>query len=310
MTESHLPENIRRLSADDLGRVIEIDMAFADRRRQGFFEKRVAAATAEPEAFVYIGYQPGDVLEGYALARILDGEFGGSERVATLDGLAVDAALIGKGLGRKLMFGLEQVLRDKGVKEIQTQADWTNFSLLRFLSYWGFNLAPRIVLERGCAVPPGSEDAEIPPRDRITPRSITQGDLPALIRIAEKNTGLDQTAYLERKLSDALNESGVRVSLVAEVDDHVVAYIMARVDFGEFGKTEPTAVIDTIGVDPGYSHREVGSALLSQLLLNLETLHIERVRTEVRSDQFELLSFLDHNGFRPSQVLALSRSLI
>ncbi|MFQ5535450.1 MAG: GNAT family N-acetyltransferase [Sphingomonadales bacterium] len=145
-----LSENIRPLTADDLDRVIEIDQEFTGRKRRGFFEKRLAAALAEPHAFLYVGCEQGGELKGFVLARILEGEFGQGERIAVLDGLAVDPNCMGKGMGRALMLGLENVLRRKGIREIQTQADWTNFSLLRFLSYWGFGLAPRIVLERAC----------------------------------------------------------------------------------------------------------------------------------------------------------------
>ncbi|MGZ9112242.1 MAG: GNAT family N-acetyltransferase, partial [Rhodoplanes sp.] len=63
------------------------------------------------------------------------------------------------------------------------------------------------------------------------------------------------TPYYQRKVEEVLQESGVRVSLVAEIDDHPVGFIMARVDFGEFGRTEPEAVMDTVGVHPDYAHR-------------------------------------------------------
>jgi ribosomal protein S18 acetylase RimI-like enzyme len=153
------------------------------------------------------------------------------------------------------------------------------------------------------------DDLERPARDRVDCRSMTADDLNALVSITKKITGLDQRAYLEHKLDEALNVSAIRVSLVAELDENVIAYMMARVDFGDFGKTEPAAVIDTLGVDPDFSHRELGSALLSQLLANLTGLRIELVRTEVRWNQFDLLAFLDHNGFEPSQRLALSRQV-
>ena len=138
---------------------------------------------------------------------------------------------------------------------------------------------------------------------------MVEGDLQALVKISKKITGLDQSAYLEHKLDEALNVSGIRVSMVAELDGNVAAYIMAFVDYGDFGKAEPAAVIDSLGVDPDFAHRELGSALLSQLLANLTGLRIDRVRTEARWNQFDLLAFLDHNGFEPSQRLALSRQL-
>jgi ribosomal protein S18 acetylase RimI-like enzyme len=102
----------------------------------------------------------------------------------------------------------------------------------------------------------------------------------------------------------------VRVSLVAELDSVPVGFIMARVDLGEFGRVETTAVIDTIGVDPDYQKRGVGRALVSQLLANLSTLRVEKVRTEVDWQDRDLLAYLDRSGFRPSQRLCFDQSLV
>jgi ribosomal protein S18 acetylase RimI-like enzyme len=84
---------------------------------------------------------------------------------------------------------------------------------------------------------------------------------------------------------------------------------MARVDFGEFGRIEPTAVIDTIGVDSDYRRQGIGRALLSQLLVNLATLRVERIRTEVDWRDRDLLAFLDSCGFAPSQRLCLDHAI-
>jgi predicted N-acetyltransferase YhbS len=146
-------------------------------------------------------------------------------------------------------------------------------------------------------------------RDRIPIRAMQDGDLHALIAIDRRITGRERSAYFVRKLEEALYESGVRVSLVAEQDGAVVGFIMARVDLGEFGRTEAVAVMDTIGVDPGYRQRGVAQALLSQLLVNLATLRVERIRTEVDWNARELLAYLGRCGFRPSQQLCFEYAL-
>jgi ribosomal protein S18 acetylase RimI-like enzyme len=147
-------------------------------------------------------------------------------------------------------------------------------------------------------------------RDKIPVRSMAEGDLRALVAIDRRITGRDRAAYFQRKLADALTESDVRVSLVAELDSVPVGFIMARVDLGEFGRIETTAVIDTIGVDPDYRNRGVGRALVSQLLTNLGTLRVETLRTEVDWQDHDLLGYLDRNGFLPSQQLCFDQPIV
>ncbi len=156
---------------------------------------------------------------------------------------------------------------------------------------------------------PLEEDFTPLSRDRIPVRSLEEADLARLIAIDRRLTGRERSAYYRRRVAESLNESGVRVSLVADFDGHVVGFIMARVDFGEFGRIDPEAVIDTIGVDPDYAHRKVGSALVSQLLENLAGLRVERVRTEVDWNSVDLLGFLERCGFSPSQRLVFRRTV-
>jgi ribosomal protein S18 acetylase RimI-like enzyme len=133
--------------------------------------------------------------------------------------------------------------------------------------------------------------------------------LRALVALDRRITGRDRFAYFERRLVEALDESDIRVSLVAEQDGRPVGFIMARVDFGEFGRVEPTAVMDTIGVDPDYRQQGIGRALLSQLLVNLATLRVERIRTEVDWSDLDLLAFLGDCGFGPAQRLCLDHAV-
>jgi len=84
----------------------------------------------------------------------------------------------------------------------------------------------------------------------------------------------------------------------------VIGFIMARVDFGEFGRLESAAVLDTIGIDPDYRDRGVGRALVSQLLANLTSLRVDRILTEVDWADRDLIGFLGRCGFKPSTRLS------
>ena len=156
--------------------------------------------------------------------------------------------------------------------------------------------------------PPGPDYGPLA-RDCIPIRTIRDQDVTAMIAIDREITGRDRGAYLAAKIAETLEESDLRVSLVAELDGRVVGFVTARVGLGEFGRTDPAAEIDTLGVSPEYRSRGVGRALLSQLFANLASLRVERVVTEVDWSDHDVLAFFGRCGFAPSRTLAFDRIL-
>lgn len=327
---------IRQLRPEDLHAVVKLDAATVGRSRLGFFDKRLMAVQQTPDSYVTLAAEQDGDLIGYLIARINRGEFGRVEATAAVDAMGVDSGHRAHGVGTMLMDGLDSALRDLGISTVFSQVDWTNGSLLGFFGQAGFGLAPRVLLQG--EVPDGAllanggqeagevedftdEEGELDfsdpsgdqpialARDRVPIRSMTQDDLAAIIAIDREFTGTDRITYFERAIGQALAESGVRVSLVAEVEGRVAGYIIARVDYGEFGQAEPVAVMDTLGVASEYQHQDVGQALMSQLYMNLAALRIDAVRTVVAWDAFDILYFLQRNGFGPAQRLALWRQL-
>jgi ribosomal protein S18 acetylase RimI-like enzyme len=140
--------------------------------------------------------------------------------------------------------------------------------------------------------------------NRLDVRSLQADDMNDIVRIDQRVTGRRREAYIRELVEEAMTDSAVRVSLVARVDGIAAGFVMARTDFGDFGRAEPVAVLDTIGVDPDYAHRGVGHALLSQLFVNLEGLRVERVETVVARENFGLLGFFYDVGFEHSQLLS------
>ena len=86
-------------------------------------------------------------------ARILRGEFGHEHAVAVLDALGVEPQSRERGIGHALINELGETLRRKGVRSLQSQADWSNHELVRFFAACGFQLAPRLALQRPVAQP-------------------------------------------------------------------------------------------------------------------------------------------------------------
>ncbi len=146
--------------------------------------------------------------------------------------------------------------------------------------------------------------------DAVLVRSLKSSDLDALVEIdAAASGGRRRPRYFERMVERAVQKADFQASLAAELDDRTVGFVLATLFYGEYGLTEPSASIDAIGVAPEYRGRRVGRALLRQLLLNLAALRIQRVRTEVAWNDFDLLAFFERNGFAPAGRICLERQL-
>lgn len=145
--------SVRPLRDSDLERVIAIDSSHVGEPRRRFFEKRLDHAKRHPEDFVHIGVVRDNALVGFVFARILRGEFGRKQATATLDALGVEHDSQTRGVGRTLMSSLTEIMRQKGVQSLQSQAAWTSHALLRFFDASGFGLAPRMTLERSVLTP-------------------------------------------------------------------------------------------------------------------------------------------------------------
>jgi predicted N-acetyltransferase YhbS len=326
---------IRALARDDLPAVVAIDAAHEQRSRRAYIERRLTAALREPKLHAQFAAVDAQGLAGHIMARVLEGEFGRTEPGLRLELVGVRGAERGHGIGRQLLGALTDWARRHGIRDVRTQAPWNNSAMLRWLDAMGFVLAPQQVID--CAVDGGAyragrdhgaesqhdapaageidfgaqsgNDFEHIARDAADVRSMTPADLDDITRIDRHIVGRDRGDYIAARLKEAMGESGIRVSLTARHGGVIAGYLMARADYGDFGRAEPVTVIDTLGVDPGFAHRRIGHALLSQLFVNLGALRIERVETVVEHRAFDLLGFFHDCGFAPSQRLSFVREV-
>jgi predicted N-acetyltransferase YhbS len=326
---------IRLLAREDLDAVVAIDAAIEGRSRRAYLERRLAAALREPTLHAQFAAADSKGLAGFILARVLEGEFGRSVPGLRLEVIAVRADAKGHRVGASLFDALNDYARRHGLAEVLTLAAWNDHRMVRWIDEMGFVLAPNHVVD--CAIAggvytPARDDRAAAPegvgpapeinyggragndfehlaRDDADVRAMEPSDLDDIVRIDRSITGRDRRDYMQHKLREAMHDSAIRVSLSARQDGTIVGFLMARVDLGDFGRTEPVAVIDTIGVDADYARRGVGHALLSQLFANLGALRIERVETVVAPHDLALLGFLYGVGFAPSQRLPFVRRL-
>jgi GNAT superfamily N-acetyltransferase len=329
VTDAKQTFTIRALTRDDLPAVVAIDAAIEGRWRRNYVERRLAAALREPALHAQFAACDRNGLAGYILARVLEGEFGRGETGLRLEMIGMRPDARGHGGGARLFQVLTDWARRHGVRNVHTSASWRDSEMLRWLDAMGFQLAPSFIVDAGldeAARPlqadaavvlatghgPGGEidfgaveanDNERLAREQPEVRPMRPEDVREIVRIDHGITGRDRGSFITARLAEAMDDSPIRVSLAARLDGAIVGFVMARADLGDFGRTEPVAVVDTIGIDPEYTHRGVGKALLAQLFANLSALQVERVETVVKAADLALLGFFQSAGLRPSQRL-------
>lgn len=327
---------LRRTKAEDMESVVALDAAIVGRTRHLYFQRRLKAALEQTQRHVQFSAERNGRFVGFIKARKQLGEFGRAEPALLLEAIAVAPGEQGQGIGTALLGRLESEANRMGVPAIRTTASWRDHAIMKFFDAAGFDFSRNMVLEcpmrenRAAAANDGERilalghvtgfsatevDYSAEPandfeaRDRFDVRALGAGDLDDVLRIDQKLTGRKREPYIRELVEEAMMDSAVRVSLMAHVNGVAVGFVMARTDFGDYGRVEPVAVLDTIGVDPDFAHRGAGHALLSQLFANLKALGVERVETVVARENFELLGFFYDAAFEQSRRLSFDKRL-
>ena len=328
---------LRRTKAEDMEAVVALDAAIVGHPRHLYYQRRLKAALAQTERHVQFSAEQDGRFVGFIKARKQLGEFGRARSALLLEAVGVQPGKQGQGIGSALLERLEGEAKRMGVPEIRTTASWRDHAIMQFFDAAGFELSQNMMLD--CAIrqnrvgahegdktlAPGylaahsatevnygaaaANDFDALSSANVDVRALEAGDLDDLIRIDQRLTGRRREAYIREVVEEAMGNSGVRLSMVARIDGIAAGFVTARADFGDYGRVEPVAVLDTIGVDPDYAHRGVGHALLQQLFANLNALNVDRVETVVARENFELLGFFYDISFEQSQRLSFDKRL-
>lgn len=146
-------------------------------------------------------------------------------------------------------------------------------------------------------------------RTDIDVRPVELSDLEAIVRIDEKLSGQSRKEYwLQRLEVAALRPPWM--SLVAETDGRVVAFLLGWVGESEFGIAQRTAWVDLIGVDPPYRGRGVARTLLRRFVDSGRELRaIEKVATLIDLGQSDVREFFTRVGFHHGPMVQMERSI-
>jgi len=134
---------------------------------------------------------------------------------------------------------------------------------------------------------------------------MTEHDVNAIVSIDSMYFGRERPEYYKERLAAATRGAGINTSLVAEVEDQIVGFIIGALYTGEFGIPDTTASIDTIGVHPMAVGKGVASKLLEQFADQVGKQGVSTIHTLVDWNDKNLLTFFQRAGFVPSKRLSL-----
>lgn len=146
-------------------------------------------------------------------------------------------------------------------------------------------------------------------KKEISVRNLEKRDLSAIVSLEERQTGIARPAYWEKRIeiSEAIRPHWA--SLVAEIDNRVVGFVLGRSGEFEFGLPGTIAWIEIIGVDPAYRGQGIAQELVGQFAESAEDHGIKTIFTLVSNSQDEMQHFFSRLGFVHGKMLHYQKEL-
>ena len=141
---------IRLMKVDDFNAIVQIDQKVLKASRSEYyrlkFETFVQSTDFLPTSLV--AEEKDGTVVGFIMGQLYIGEYGITQKKATLDTIGVDPDYQHKGIGEQLINEFMDHLRTLGVQKIDTLVDENDSKLTRFFSANQFSPSKTINLER------------------------------------------------------------------------------------------------------------------------------------------------------------------
>jgi ribosomal protein S18 acetylase RimI-like enzyme len=146
-------------------------------------------------------------------------------------------------------------------------------------------------------------------KKEIYVRSLERRDLPSIVAMEERITGVARPQYWEQRieLSEAIRPHWT--SLVAEFENRFVGFLFGRAGELEFGLPGTIAWVETIGVDPAFRGRGIARELIEEFISSAEDHGIKTIFTLVTTGQTDMQSFFSRQGFVQGRMLHYQKEL-
>jgi ribosomal protein S18 acetylase RimI-like enzyme len=147
-TQETADVEVRALTEADLEDVIRIDAKSSGGPRRDYFRLKLKDALERSSVRISLAAVADGRVVGFVIASVFYGDFGRVETSATLEAVAVEPNMKGRGVGRALWRQLAVNLKGMRVERVDTLVTWDNLELLGFFQQLGFEPSRRLSLER------------------------------------------------------------------------------------------------------------------------------------------------------------------
>ncbi len=139
-------------------------------------------------------------------------------------------------------------------------------------------------------------------------RTMHKDDADAILEIDKKITGTKRKGFwLSRVAYGIARDPGA--SLVAEIDEKVVGFILCDLRGGGFAPTE-NGWIEILGIDPDYQRRGIGKLLCEEALKHFKEKGVGRVRVSFSWASSDVAALLKSLDFHRAECITLEKDLI
>jgi N-acetylglutamate synthase-like GNAT family acetyltransferase len=148
VTKNELLQRItaRKLKADDLDAIVEIDYKVLGNRRPPYWQQKIEDMGDEKLSKSLVAEIDGTV-QGFIMGTVSGWEFGVPNTIGWIDTIGVNPAYQHKGVATFLFTSMIEEFKKDGVENIYTLVKWEDWDLMSFFKTIGFTRGDMINLE-------------------------------------------------------------------------------------------------------------------------------------------------------------------
>jgi GNAT superfamily N-acetyltransferase len=137
----------------------------------------------------------------------------------------------------------------------------------------------------------------------VSLRKLDKNDLHTIVDIEERVSGIARPNYWAKRIELSEATQPHWASIVAEIENRVVGFLVGGSSEVEFGLLEPVAWIHIVGIDPVYQAQGVGRALIEEFTAWADYHGVKTIFTLIDNTNTEMEDFFNRVGFVPGKML-------